>query len=90
MSVEGFGFVTIEGEANSLGGPRLVYTNVLPGAAIKVDTYDDFYDLDYMIGFSAVVEGTTFGARDFAVMPKKGGLSETVLWWSSDRNSFSI
>ena len=85
--VEGFGFVTVDDEVSSVGGPKATYTDVPPGAAVKVDAYDDFYDLDYMIGFSAIVEGITFGPRTFSALPQKGGLGEEVLWWASERDS---
>lgn len=83
VSVEGFGVAAFDDEVCALGGPWLVYTDVPPGAAVKVDAYDDFYDLDYSIGLTVTVAGANFDERTFIVSPKKGGCVEEVLCWRS-------
>lgn len=65
VSVEGFGIATFDDGACALGGPSLVYMDVPPGAAVKVDAYDDFYDLDYSIGLAVTEEGASSRERTF-------------------------
>lgn len=61
----------------------LTYRQVPPGAAVKVDQYDDYYDLDYVMGLDLRVVSAALGAIRIGAMGDKGGIDEAVLLWDT-------
>lgn len=55
------------------------YENVKPGEAVKVDEYDEYYDLDFSLQIGIMVESPRLGRRDFLTMVNKGGAKTQVL-----------
>jgi hypothetical protein len=59
------------------------YEHVQPGTAVKVDEYDGFYDLDYVLQVCLTVQSPRLGQLDITSPAEKGGVGETVLLWDS-------
>jgi len=59
------------------------YRNVIPGSAVKVDAYDDYYDLDYVLQITIRVQSPGLGEVDIVCPPEKGGISTMVLMWDN-------
>lgn len=59
------------------------YNNVLPGDAVKVDEYDGFYDLDYVLQITIMLQSTKLGSIEIIPPAEKGGVGETVLLWDT-------
>jgi hypothetical protein len=59
------------------------YTNIENGDAVKVDEYDDYYDLDYLLQVVLRVQSPQFGILEILSPIEKGGVGETVLLWDS-------
>ncbi len=63
-----------------------IYHDVKPNEAVKIDEYDDFYDLDYLLQVSLRIESKKEGVLDILTWPEKGGIGETVLMWNNGDN----
>lgn len=63
--------------------PCIDYHDVPEGAAVKVAEYDDFYDLDFDLGVSLVIQSQRMGCVELQTPLNKGGVKETVLLWSN-------
>lgn len=64
--------------------PRCVtYQGVPQGAAVKVEEYDDFYDLDFDLGVCLEVRTPTMGCMELQTPLTRGGVQETVLLWDN-------
>ena len=59
------------------------YVNVNPGDAVKVEEFDDFYDLDFSLQVYLKIKSPRLGCIKIASPPKKGGVGETVLLWDT-------
>ena len=57
------------------------YEAVLPNTAVKVEEYDGFYDLDYMLQVYLTIQSPALGHVEFVTPKAKGGISDTVLLW---------
>lgn len=81
------GFVTSDDGAHSLGNdPVTEYQDVAPGEAVKVEEYDGYYDLDYILQIQLQLRLPSFGALDLLTVPAKGGAKTQVLLWSAPRS----
>ncbi|MDH5859177.1 hypothetical protein [Lampropedia aestuarii] len=78
------GSFTHDDGAASVGDNQTRATGPVPSlAAVKVDEYDDFYDLDYLLGVSLSIDSEQLGLLHLETPLKKGGLDETILLWNS-------
>lgn len=59
------------------------YYNVAPGTAVKIDEYDGYYDLDYVLQVTARVQSPKLGCIELTSPAEKGGVPESVLLWDS-------
>lgn len=63
--------------------PWVTYQDVPQGAAVKVEEYDDFYDLDFDLGMCLEVRTQTLGCMELQTPLSRGGVQETVLLWDN-------
>ncbi|WP_382228690.1 hypothetical protein [Hydrogenophaga atypica] len=63
--------------------PCIGYHGVPKCAAVKVAEYDDFYDLDFDLGVSLVIQSQRMGCVELQTPLSKGGVQETVLLWDN-------
>ena len=82
VSVGGERGQTLEGDVLAQSVPVMTYHHVAPGAAVKVDEYDGFYDLDYLIILNLIVRAASLAEVCFNAAGK-GGIEETVLLWGN-------
>ncbi|NLD14056.1 MAG: hypothetical protein GX665_03045 [Gammaproteobacteria bacterium] len=59
------------------------YIDVPHGSAVKIDQFDDYYDLDYIIGFRIEVESEKLGRLLVNCFGNKGGMRDHVLLWDT-------
>jgi len=76
LSNDSFGFV---GEASIAGVSNYIYKDINPGESVKVEEYDDFYDLDYMLGFKLYIESEKLGKIMIKPPMAKGGVKAQAL-----------
>tara|TARA_R110000737_G_scaffold344649_1_gene372053 strand:+ start:2771 stop:3253 length:483 start_codon:yes stop_codon:yes gene_type:complete len=62
------------------------YKDVKPREAIKVDEFDGFFDLDFLLQLRLRVKSSFFGCIDIQSPPEKGEIKETVLIWDTGEN----
>ena len=78
------GFQTLDDNAAAVKSETAYeYKDVQPGHAVKIDEYDGFYDLDYVLQVYIKVQSPSLGTLQIASPPEKGGVRETVLLWDS-------
>lgn len=78
------GFTTSDDDVVTVASDKnYEYKNVENGSAVKVDEYDDYYDLDYLIQVVLRVQSPKFGILEIVSPLEKGGVRETVLLWDS-------
>lgn len=71
--------ITVDDAAHGSGSDKRCYRQVQPGQAVKVDEYDNFYDLDYLISIEIEVIAPGLGTLCFKPSPVKGGLKSQLL-----------
>ncbi len=59
------------------------YTHILPMEAIKIEEYDNFTDLDYVLQISLVIYSKKHGCISIKTHKEKGGIGESVILWDS-------
>lgn len=72
------------GSISSDNNPSFLYKNVLPNESVKVEEYDGFYDLDYLLGFSLSIESKRYGKIKIKPPAKKGGLKKQPLLYADN------
>ena len=78
------GFQTLDNSVMTISDNQgYKYLNVKPNVAVKIEEYDGFYDLDYVLGIYIKVKSKFFGCMEISPSPEKGGLEETVLLWDN-------
>ncbi|GLS84690.1 hypothetical protein [Paraferrimonas haliotis] len=78
------GFQTVDDDVVSVSSSNhYEYKNVMPNEAVKVEEYDGYYDLDYILGVYIKVQSPQLGCLEIASPSAKGGIGETVLLWDS-------
>ena len=81
------GFQTVDEDVMTIASnDKYEYTNVKPNSAVKVEEYDGFYDLDYVLQVSISIKSKKLGCIDILSPAKKGGVQETVLLWNTGEN----
>lgn len=66
------------------------YKNVKPNDAIKVEEFDGFYDLDYVLQVSIQVKSNNLGNIEIFSPSKKGGIGEAILIWDTMENGKNV
>ncbi|WP_024539796.1 hypothetical protein [Comamonas badia] len=77
------GFASFDEETATWQGGGISYRDVPSGAAVKVDEYDDFYDLDYVLGMHLRIRSRRYPTLRVACVGEKGGIDEQVLLWNN-------
>jgi hypothetical protein len=76
----GGGFQTIDDDAvMSVGGPKFRYENVLPGEAVKIETYDIVYDSDFLLQLTVTIKSPRLGTIVWREI-SKGCPTGIILW----------
>ncbi|QXL85242.1 hypothetical protein [Comamonas sp. NLF-1-9] len=75
------GFVTLDDTTSSWASQGVCYRDVPHNAAVKVDEYDDFYDLDYVLGMHIRLRSPSHPGLQLECIGDKGGIEEAVLLW---------
>lgn len=74
---------TFDEQAVSLETKNYTYKDVLAGEAVKIDEYDNFYDLDYMINVDLIMNANWLGTIRVLTEASKGGVQSMVLLWEN-------
>ncbi len=88
---DGGGFETVDDEVVTVNNvDQYEYKNVKPNDAVKVEEYDGFYDLDYLLQVSIMVQSKNYGKLEIRSPAEKGGVDETVLLWDSGESGKNV
>jgi hypothetical protein len=78
------GWITADDQVGTVASEaEYRYENVQPGAAVKVEEYDGFYDLDFMLSVRLTVRSPRLGCLEIETAADKGGIDETILIWDT-------
>lgn len=84
---ESGGFQTVDEDVMSVASKdKYEYENIKPNTAVKVEEYDGFYDLDYVLQLSLRIQSKKLGCIEITSPAEKGGVEETVLLWNTNEN----
>lgn len=76
------GFQTIDDDVLSFSNDQgYFYRKVEPNEAVKVEVFDNYYDLDQLFSVSIDVDSPTRGILHIITGLTKGGIPEQVLLW---------
>ena len=81
VSSEGWGFV---GVSSTVNNPQFTYENVLPGEAVKIDTFNIQTDSDFVLGTTIYVTSKNLGKVKFKPKSGKGRIPEQPLLWEDE------
>ena len=81
VKAEAISTITLDDDAFGAGSVPLCYYEVKPGEAVKLDEYDGFYDLDYLLTIAVTICSGNLGIQRFSPSPRKGGLKRQGLVW---------
>jgi len=85
------GFQTVDDDCITVSSEsKYEYKNVKPNDAVKVEEYDGFYDLDYLLQISMRVQSKNIGSIEILTPPEKGGIGEMVLLWDTMENGHNV
>jgi len=85
------GFQTVDDDCITVAAEKKYeYKNVKPNDAVKVEEFDGYYDLDYLLQVSIRIQSTNLGGIEILTLPKKGGIGETVLLWDTMENGKGV
>ncbi len=76
VSSDSYGFVENIATGNN---PKASYHDVKPNEGVKVECYDDFYDLDYVLGLYIMIESPKWGKIEITPKSSKGGAKAQAL-----------
>ncbi len=79
VQVTSTGFMTQDEDTAAWASEVIRYRNVPDGAGVKADEYDDFYDLDYVLGVHLRIRSPQYPALELLCHGGKGGCREEVL-----------
>ena len=78
------GFITCDEDVGTIENNfSYRYENVLPDEAVKIEEYDDYYDLDYVLQTAVIIESESLGCIELRTPAEKGGNKEMVLLWDN-------
>lgn len=72
-------------DISTVNNPYYNYMNVKPNESVKVEQYDNMYDLDYMLGLYITIESKKWGKIE--IKPRnfnKGGVQAQALVYDDD------
>ncbi|MEX1196327.1 MAG: hypothetical protein WEB57_00505 [Pseudohongiellaceae bacterium] len=76
------GCITVDDDALPVTSESpYTYRNVANGEAVKVEHFDGYYDLDYLLQIVLEIQSPTLGRVIILTPPEKGGVGELVLLW---------
>lgn len=76
VSSDSYGYVK---DAATINNPQVSYSDVKPNEGVKVECYDDFYDLDYILGLYITIESPKWGKIEIKPNSSKGGAKAQAL-----------
>ena len=84
VSTASGGFQTVDDDVASITSNNgYTYKNVKPDFAVKIEEYDGYYDLDYVLQVVLTIQSKNLGTIEILSSPEKGGVEETVLLWDN-------
>jgi len=84
VNADSGGFITFDdGVAPVSNKTGYSYIDVKPNEAVKIEEYDGYYDLDYVLQVVMQVKSENLGNIEILSPSQKGGVEETVLLWDS-------
>jgi hypothetical protein len=84
VSAESGGFQTVDDDVVSItSNDGYTYKNVKPNFAVKIEEYDGYNDLDYILQVVVTIQSTNLGTIEILTLPAKGGVGETVILWDN-------
>lgn len=84
VSADSGGFQTVDDDVVSItSNDGYTYKNVKPSFAIKIEEYDEYYDLDYILQVVVTIQSKNLGTIEILTLPAKGGVGETVILWDN-------
>ena len=83
VSTKTGGFLTADDDIVTLGCKGYSYNEVMPLEAVKIEEFDGYFDLDYVIQVDIFVKSKKEGSLKIQSPAKKGGVGETVLLWDT-------
>jgi len=78
VSSDSFGFV---GDAPLVKNPNFLYQDVKSGESVKVEEYDNYYDLDFILGFKIYIHSSSLGKIIITPPMSKGGVIAQPLFY---------
>ena len=81
--VDSGGFTGGEDIVSIAGIDKLEYKNIKPNTAVKIEEYDYFYDLDYVMQISLIIKSKSLGCITIKTRPEKGSAKEAVILWDT-------
>ncbi|PKH03103.1 hypothetical protein CXF72_07915 [Psychromonas sp. MB-3u-54] len=87
------GFQTVDDDCITVSTKnkyKYEYTNVRPNDAVKVEEFDGYYDLDYVLQVSMRIQSKNLGCMEILTPPKKGGIGELVVLWDTMENGKNV
>ncbi len=84
VTITSGGFCTSDDEVITCSTDKAYeYKNIQLDTAIKVDEFDDYYDLDFILQVTLKVKSSQLGCINITSPAEKGGIKETVLIWDT-------
>lgn len=83
VTSEAGGLLTVDDAWVASHGAALTYRDVDDGAAVKVDEYDGFFDLDWVHSLGLRIQSPRLGRIGLGCPLEKGGYQEVVLLWAT-------
>ena len=84
-------FITVDDNTYfSTDDEGIIYYDIPDGSAVKIDHFDDYYDLDYVIGFVVELESEALGKYRFNCFGEKGGVKDMVILWETGETDRKI
>lgn len=84
-------FTTVDDDAYfSINEEGITYHDIPDGSAVKIDHFDDIYDLDYVIGFAIEIESETLGKFQINCFGDKGGVKDMVILWETGETARGV
>lgn len=75
------GFVSFDDGITSISSDSIIYKDIEHGEAVKIDEYDNYYDLDYVLNISITVKADWLGIKNIYTISEKGGIKDMELMW---------
>jgi len=77
------GFATFDDDVVTVGNTGYTYKDVMPQEAVKIEEFDGYYDLDFVLQVIIYLKSKNEGDLQISPPAKKGGIGETILIWDT-------